>query len=119
MPKGKFNKLDVKPTTFPPLPYNYKALKPLRDFVHVQLDRSPDVIEMGLGRDPIVLSGSSKATCEHCQAKVLALGPDAKDIQIGETVLIRQHHGSDNDGRVRKDGTMLIPREWVLCVVES
>lgn len=117
--RDKYKKLDITEVEFPPLAYNYRKLTPMRDFVHVQLDRSPDVIKFEDGRDPIILSGSYKAQCKVSQAKVLALGPDVKEIEIGQTVIIAQHEGSDNDGRVRKDGTMLIQREHVLCVVES
>jgi co-chaperonin GroES (HSP10) len=119
MPKGKYQTLELTPTTFPPHPQNYKKLhRPLRDLVHVQLDRTPDVIETPHG--PLVLAGGYKAKCQVCQALVLALGPEAKgDIEVGQTVLIAQHLGCDNQGSVRTDGTMLIQRKWVLAVVEA
>lgn len=121
MPVGKFKKLDLKPLDeFAPLPWNYRDLTPMGSLVHVQLDRSPDVIELGEDREPIVLSGSYKAECEVCQAKVLSIGPKVvREIEVGQTVLIRQHHGSGNDGRVRNDETMLIDERFVLCIVES
>lgn len=117
----KFRTLDLKPLDeFSPLPWNYRELTPMGSLVHVQLDRSPDTIHLGDDRDPIVLSGSYKAECEVCQAKVLSVGPKVqREIEEGQTVLIRQHHGSGNDGRVRKDETMLIEEEFVLCIVDS
>lgn len=117
----KFKTLDLKPLDeWAPLPWNHRPLKPMGSLVHVQLDRSPDVIDLGPDRDPIILSGSSKAQCEVCQAKVLSIGPKVqREIEVGQTVLIRQHHGSGNDGRVRKDETMLIEEKFVLCIVES
>ena len=110
--------LDVRPTTFPPHPYNFTEIKmPLRDLIHVQLDRSPDVVRLRHG--DMMLSGGSKAECAVCQALVLAIGPDAdgEEIEVGQTVLISQHMGSDNQGSVRKDGTMLIQKHWVVAVV--
>lgn len=119
MPKGQYLTMDVRPTEFPPLPHNYKKVKePLRDLVHVQLDRAPDVVATPHG--DIMLRGSYKAECAVCQALVLAIGPKAQgDIEVGQTVLVAQHAGSDNQGSVRRDGTMLIQRQHVLAVVEQ
>lgn len=118
MPKGQYLTMDVRPTTFPPHPVNYKKIKtPMRDLVHVQLDRAPDVVSTPHG--DLMLRGSYKAECAVCQALVLAIGPQAEgDIKVGQTVLIAQHAGSDNQGSVRRDGTMLIQRQHVLAVVE-
>lgn len=119
MPKGQYLTLDVRKTEFPPHPHNYRKIKePLRDLVHVQLDRTPDVVSTDHG--DLVLRGSYKAECAVCQALVLAIGPKARgDIEVGQTVLIAQHAGSDNQGSVRRDGTMLIQRQHVLAVVEN
>lgn len=119
MPKGQYLTMDVRKTEFPPHPSNYKEIKtPMRDLVHVQLDRAPDVVATPHG--DIVLRGGYKAECAVCQALVLAIGPKADPgIEVGQTVLVAQHAGSDNQGSVRRDGTMLIQRKWVLAVVEN
>lgn len=117
MSKGKYQTLELKPTQFPP--YKGRDFTPLKSLVHVQLDRQPDVIKFDDRRDPLVLSGAYKAKCQLCQAKVLSFGPDVQDIQVGDVVLVEQHLGSGNDGRVRVDGTMFIERKHVVCVVEA
>lgn len=110
--KGSYGKpVDISPVEFPQ--YAGPRLKPVGKSVHVQLDHSAFTSEAGL-----LVSGDSKKRAQVTQAKVLSVGPDIDDVVPGDIVLVAQHRGSDNDGRVRKDGTMIIGKEHVLAVVE-
>lgn len=112
MPKGSFGlPVELVEVKFPP--YKGDKLVPIGDALHVQLDHSDFTTESGL-----LIYGTSKARAAIAQAKVLSVGPKIDDVQEGDIVLVRQHHGSGNEGRVRKDGTMIIDKEFVVAVVE-
>lgn len=110
--KGTYGKpVDILPVEFP----NYQGpkLTPVGKALHVQLDHSATTSDSGL-----VIPGDSKKRAQIAQAKVLGVGNGIDDIVPGDIVLIAQHRGSGNEGRVRKDGTMIIDKEHVLAVVE-
>lgn len=112
MAMGTYGKpVDISPVDFPK--YAGPKLTPVGKAVHVQLDHEAFTSEAGL-----LVSGDAKKKAQIAQAKVLSVSPDIDDILPGDIVLVAQHRGSGNEGRVRKDGTMIIAKEHVLAVVE-
>lgn len=104
------NAVELTEVKFPA--YRGDKLTPIGNALHVQLDHSDFETEAGL-----LIHGISKAKAVIAQAKVLAVGPKVDDVTPGDIVLVRQHHGSGNEGRVRKDKTMIIDKEHVVAVV--
>jgi len=108
---GTYGKpVNISPVEFPE--YTGPKLTPVGKSVHVQLDHTAFTSEAGL-----LVSGNSKKMAQVAQAKVLSVSPGIDDILPGDIVLVAQHRGSGNEGRVRKDGTMIIAKEHVLAVV--
>lgn len=112
MAMGTYGKpVDLLPVKF--TKYEGPKLIPVGKSIHVQLDHAGFVSEGGLA-----IPGDSKKKAMIAQAKVLSVSPGIDDLVTGDVVLVAQHRGSGNEGRVRKDGTMIIAKEHVLAVVE-
>lgn len=112
MAKSSFgNAVELAEVKFPA--YRGDKLTPIGESLHVQLDHSDRTTKSGL-----LIYGTDKAKAAIAQAKVLSVSPKIDDVLPGDIVLVRQHHGSGNEGRVRKDGTLIIDKEFVVAVVE-
>lgn len=85
-------------------------IRPLRDLVLVQVEKAVEqVTEAGIVL-PVLEQSSSREEAEV--GRVTAIGPDQKQLSVGDKVLIRDHHGS-----VLEAGVLILSPEQILAKI--
>jgi hypothetical protein len=103
----------VEPDWLPVIP----QYVPILDRVYLQLDHelpANSVLKTPDGRS------DNKQRAGLAQARVLEVGPDVSDLEIGDVVLLEQHafSGEPDFMYFPKDNTAIYPRRAVAAVVE-
>lgn len=52
---------------------------------------------------------------ESARAKVTGVGPDVKEVSVGDVILLNWKHAA----KIGNDGLFCVPEEWVVAVIES
>ena len=107
--------LNLVPTTFDEYEKG-RALRPTGDLLHIKPDHQVRYSGILQRIDDV---DKQKLEAALSQCLVLAVGPEVKDIEPGDVVLIEQHAYSGKDRfDILKDGTAMYPREAAVAVVE-
>lgn len=92
------------------------TIRPLRDRIHIRRLEGHGIERVTEGGIviPATVEARAKTKNDYFRAEVLAVGPDVKEVEPGEHVLVHTWHGGD--GSTLYVGSFITPDD-VICVV--